>query len=130
MRSIMHSKEEGTCYLCMMLHGDYSRKQTQEHHVIFGRGQRKLSEKYGLKVYLCRAHHLHDGGPEAVHRNADISRMLCEEAQREFEGRFRQQDFREIFGRNYVEDSKWQQEKEETEQRIQFVEGPKYELDW
>ena len=45
MKSIMHRKE-GTCYLCVKLHSDYSEKCTQEHHAIHGAGRRKLSEKY------------------------------------------------------------------------------------
>lgn len=51
MRSILHSKQDGTCYLCMLLHDDHGRKQTQEHHVFYGTANRRLSEKYGLKVY-------------------------------------------------------------------------------
>ena len=43
--------------MCALLNGDYSTKQTEEHHVVFGAGQRQLSEEYGLKVYLCREHH-------------------------------------------------------------------------
>ena len=45
MKSIMHRKE-GTCYLCVKLHSDYSEKRTQEHHALHGAGRRKLSEKY------------------------------------------------------------------------------------
>lgn len=57
MKSIMHDKKEGTCYLCKRLCGDYYRKTTQEHHAIFGTAGRRLSERYGLKVYLCMEHH-------------------------------------------------------------------------
>ena len=53
-KSILHGKQSGFCYLCALLNGDYSMKQTEEHHVVFGAGQRSLSEEYGLKVYLCR----------------------------------------------------------------------------
>ena len=45
MKSIMHNKADQTCYLCMMLHGDYSRKTVQEHHTIFGSGRRKGGNK-------------------------------------------------------------------------------------
>lgn len=32
--SILHSRESGTCYLCMKLHNDYRRHPVlQEHHI-------------------------------------------------------------------------------------------------
>lgn len=114
MKSIMHRKD-GTCYLCMMLHADFSIKQTQEHHAIHGMGRRRLSEKYGLKVYLCFRHHTADGGPEAVHRNAGTDLLVKKEAQKAFMKRWPTLNFREIFGKNYLEDNdRWQQASEEA----------------
>lgn len=101
MKSIMHDKKDGTCYLCMLLHEDYSRKQTQEHHVFYGTANRKLSEKYGLKVYLCHAHHTYDGSKEAVHRNHEIDIRLKILAQTEFEAKYPVLSFRAIFGKDY-----------------------------
>lgn len=110
MKSIMHNKADHTCYLCIMLHGDNSIKDVlQEHHVIYGSGKRKLSEKYGLKVYLCFFHHEYDGGKEAVHRNTEISEMLKQEAQRTFEKEYPELNFREIFGKNYIDAADRQQ---------------------
>lgn len=43
---------DGGCYLCEKLHGDYSVKRTEEHHVYFGPGQRDISEAWGLR-YIC-----------------------------------------------------------------------------
>ena len=120
MKSIMHRKD-GTCYLCMVLHSDHSLKQTQEHHALHGAGRRRLSEKYGLKVYLCLPHHTADGGPEAVHRNAETDLLVKRQAQRAFEKRWPELDFRGIFGKNYLDDSgKWQQAPEEGEQEPGF----------
>lgn len=52
--SIMHSRESGTCYLCMKLHNDYRRHPAlQEHHIFGGCPNRTHSGHYGLKVYLC-----------------------------------------------------------------------------
>lgn len=98
MKSIMQEKT-GQCYLCMKLHDDYSVKQVQEHHVIFGQGKRKLSEKYGLKVYLCLYHHT--AGAEAVHQNAELAGMLKARAQRRFKERFPDLDWMQIFQKNY-----------------------------
>lgn len=116
MKSIMHNKKDHTCYLCMMLHGDDSIKNVlQEHHVIFGNGRRKLSEKYGLKVYLCFYHHEYDGGKEAVHRNAEMAEILRQEAQRVFEEKYPELSFREIFGKNYLDDSGRRQSYKESD---------------
>lgn len=109
----MQEKQEGTCYLCMMLHNDYSRKVTQEHHVVFGTANRKISERYGLKVYLCFQHHEYDGGKEAVHRNREIRILLCKKAQEAFEKRWPELGFRNLFGKSYLEDGEWQQSSEE-----------------
>ena len=98
MKSIMQEKD-GRCYLCMLLHNDYSAKPVQEHHVIFGRANRKLSEKYGLKVYLCIWHHTE--GPEAVHKSAEIAKILKVLAQRTFRKVFPELDWLSIFGKNY-----------------------------
>lgn len=109
-KSIMHSRQDGTCYLCMRLHDDYSRKSMlQEHHVIFGRGLKKLSEHYGLKVYLCLQHHTYDGGSEAVHRNNKIRRYMDEEAQRAFEKTYPHLVFMDVFGKNVLNEQRRQQ---------------------
>ena len=93
--------KDGRCYLCMKLHDDYSVKPVHEHHVIYGTANRKLSEKYGLKVYLCISKH-HEWGNEAVHINPRIRWMVCADAQKAFEKAYPGQSFRKIFGRNYV----------------------------
>lgn len=107
MISIMQSKEDGACYLCMELHGDYSRQAVlEEHHVIYGHGKRNLSERYGLKVYLCPAHHQYS--PEAVHHNfvngTKYGDYLKQQAQKRFMEFYPKLNFMEIFGKNYLED--------------------------
>lgn len=63
-----HFKQsKGICYLCARLNGDYSVKQTEEHHILFGAGQRAISEENGLKVDLCIEHHR--TGQQAVHNS-------------------------------------------------------------
>ncbi len=100
-KSIMQEKNDGQCYLCRLLHRDYSVKTVrEEHHVMGGTANRKLSEKYGLKVYLDPDHHQY--GPEAVHKNAEVAKILHKEAQKAFEERYPDLNFREIFGRSYL----------------------------
>lgn len=98
--SIMQGKDR-TCYLCRKLNGDMSQKRDiHEHHVFGGTARRTLSEQYGLKVYLCPAHHL--TGPDAVHRNARIMAMVRKDGQEAFERCYPELDFREIFGKSYL----------------------------
>lgn len=68
--------QKGECYLCGKI------GQTEEHHC-FGGPNRKFSEKYGLKVYLCIS--CHREGPQAIHGGKDGSenrKILHEDAQR------------------------------------------------
>ena len=99
-KSILHGKQSGFCYLCALLNGDYSMKQTEEHHVVFGAGQRSLSEEYGLKVYLCREHHRE--GPFAPHNNKEVEEMLCRIAQERFKEEYPDLEWTEIFRKNYL----------------------------
>lgn len=106
MKSILH-KKDGTCYLCRKLHhysGQYS--YTEEHHVFEGTANRKLSEKYGLKVYLCLFHHRE--GPEAVHMNKVNDLILKMDAQKEFEQTHSREEFMNIFGKNWLEEDPWE----------------------
>ena len=77
---------KGECYLCGAL------GQTEEHHC-FGGPNRRFSEKYGLKVYLCIP--CHRTGPNAVHdsMNGNENRqILHEDAQKAFEATGGQED--------------------------------------
>ena len=103
MRSIMHSKDDRTCFACMILRQDYSEKPyLEEHHVFGGTANRKLSEKYGLKVYLEPS--CHRFGEDAVHVNRFVSDMVKTHAQRIFQEKYPELNFRNIFGKNYIYD--------------------------
>jgi hypothetical protein len=99
MKSIMQPKD-GTCYLCELLKQDCSKKYVEEHHIFGNHANRKLSEKYGLKVYLCIWHHTE--GKEAVHNNAEMKNLLHKRGQKAFEKHYPDLDFRQIFGKNYL----------------------------
>ena len=75
--SIMQ-KKDGRCWMCMKIHGD-----NRTHP----------------------AHHIYDGGPEAVHRNYILCRMLQRETQEKWEkaGHSRQ-EFINLVGRSYITD--------------------------
>ena len=50
-KSILQSDKE--CYLCRRFYNLRTTRGLEEHHILFGRGRRELSERYGLKVWLC-----------------------------------------------------------------------------
>ena len=50
-KSILQSDKE--CYLCRKRYNLRTTRGLEEHHILFGRGRRELSEQYGLKVWLC-----------------------------------------------------------------------------
>ncbi len=73
------------------------------HHIFGGNPNRKLSEKYGLKVWLCHNHH--NEPPNGVHFNAEIRQRLQAKAQKiamkHYEWTI--EDFIKIFGKNYLD---------------------------
>lgn len=93
MKSILDTTK-GICYEC------HQNGPTQEHHIFYGTANRKLSEKYGLKVYLCLKHH--QDSREGVHgRNRELDQKLKKKAQIAFEQKHGSRvDFINIFGRN------------------------------
>ena len=122
MKSILHDKKDRTCFLCMLLHGDDSYKEVlHEHHVIFGWANRRLSERHGLKVYLCLQHH--EIGPEAIHHNGEINKIVKAYAQRAFEKKWPEKNFYSIFGRNYILDAEIEEEMEENIEKSGLVAG-------
>lgn len=87
----------------MYLHSDYqTRTGLEEHHVFEGRANRRLSEKYGLKIYLCHEHHNEQSSPESIHHNKDIDNEIKQITQRAFMKRYPDKDFLAIFGKNYI----------------------------
>lgn len=132
MKSILqHTKE---CYLCRLeadqkgYYGELPSTGLHRHHVIYGKGHRKKSEKYGLWVYLCAARH-HEYGPAAVHNNRKTRILLCKAAQEAFEKEYSEAIFYQEFGINYLEpqdrkETTWQQEM--IEDGIQFFKGEKW----
>ena len=92
MKSIIQ-KNKDRCFLC-------GRQAQEEHHIMHGTANRKLSEKYGLKVYLCTD--CHRIGKYAVHNNKETDIKLKIIAQRKFEEEWPRLSFLKIFGKNYL----------------------------
>lgn len=100
MKSILQNEKDRTCYLCILLNGDYAiRSGLETHHAMPGTANRRLSERYGLKVLLCRQHHT--DGPCSVHNNIQIQRLIQKKAQEAFERNYSHGDWMRVFGRDY-----------------------------
>lgn len=71
---------------------------------IFGGANRKLSDKYGLTVTLC--HDCHNEPPDGIHHNKRNMFLLHVYGQMKAmkEQGWTRDQFREIFGRNYLEE--------------------------
>lgn len=110
-KSILQDKSGGECYLCNMLLGiDTPAPIREEHHVMHGTANRKLSEHYGLKVYLCPYHHRN--GPQAAHRCRQTDILLKQAAQRAFEEKYSSGKWMEVFGKNYLDTNLWESPQE------------------
>lgn len=98
-----------SCWLC----GRNGNMDPLDGHHIFGGSNRKNSEKYGLVVPLCHRR-CHEFGPEAVHRSRKTMQALHEYGQRKAmeENGWTAEEFRAVFGRNYLP-ADWQPENEE-----------------
>ena len=99
MKSILQDKK--ACFLCGKAQA-YGWNRLEEHHC-FGGANRRWSEKYGLKVWLC-GNSCHREGTRAVHKSRETDLMVKRAAQRKFEETHSRADFMRIFGRNYVWD--------------------------
>lgn len=96
-KSIMQ-EDYSVCYLCGRNgYGDH----LEEHHIFYGKGNRDNSEKYGLKVRVC-ASRCHREGPNSIHKNKLVRKMLEREAQMKFEETHTREEFIQIFGKNYL----------------------------
>ena len=85
MKSIIQKEKQ--CWVC-------ANPYVEEHHIYYGTANRKLSEKYGLKVWLCHTHHR--DASLGVHFNSTLDRKLKETAKREFE-KIYPYDFQRLF---------------------------------
>lgn len=94
MKSVLQNEKK--CYVC------YARDNLHDHHVFFGTANRKLSEKRGLKAWLCPRHH--NMSNEGVHFNKQLDRVLKIEAQEYYEEHYgTREDFIKEFGKNYLD---------------------------
>jgi len=88
---LQKSKE---CYVTQRTDG------LQKHHIIYGTGNRKKSDKYGLTVWLRPEYHTGEYGVHSGNKALDLE--LKQLAQREFEKVYGHDEWMKVFGRNYL----------------------------
>ena len=74
----------------------------EEHHIFFGTANRKISEKYGLKVWLTTEEHR---GTYGVHGKYGklLDKQLKKVAQKKFEETHTREEFIKLIGKNYLD---------------------------
>ena len=104
MKSIIQDTKE--CYICRIeaiirgYTGELSDQGLHNHHIFFGTANKPISERLGLKVYLCLGHH--EDHKRGVHHNRKLNLMLREMAQRKFEESHTHEEFVNEFGENWL----------------------------
>lgn len=87
------------CYICNRsgdLKAEDFRLKLWLHEVFGGSGKRELSKYYGLVVPLCMKCH------EDVHKRKEDATALKQVGQKFFEVHYPNEDFIDVFGRNYL----------------------------
>ena len=90
-KSIMQKSER--CFICGRV------TDLERHHVLGGTANRKLSEKYGLTVYLCHEHHTGKDGVQYDRKKGDALKRLAQIA---FEARYSHDEWMQVFRKNYL----------------------------
>ena len=93
--SILQTRKE--CWFCG------GRVGLEEHHIFAGMANRRISEKYGLKVWLCHDHHT---GKDGAQYNTDLGNRLKEEAQKKFEALYSHDMWMRLIRKNYLSEEK------------------------
>lgn len=88
MKSVLQTEKK--CFVCG------TTCNLHDHHIFFGTANRKQSEKYGMKVWLCQEHHT---GSAGAHFNKDLDMHL----KKYFEANLGTREaFRSVFGKSYL----------------------------
>lgn len=107
-KSIMQT--DRACYFCGRLDG------LELHHVFAGVANRKVSETYGLCVYVCHKHHT--DLKEGVQYNKEMNLKLKQDAQMAFQKYYSRKVWMQLIRKNYLGD--WGKEDEHCGSDQQF----------
>ena len=90
-KSIVQTERE--CYFCGKT------VNLEKHHIFAGVANRKISETYGLWVYLC--HDCHTGNNGAQY-DKEKNLKLKQDAQRAYQSYFNKQQWMRLIRKNYL----------------------------
>ena len=83
------------CLLCTNRYGIH------EHHIFDGTANRKMSEQFGLKVFLCGPHH--NLSNEGVHFDKELDLSIKQLGQKYFERHYGTREyFIQMFGKSWL----------------------------
>lgn len=93
MKKSIVTDEKDFCIIC-------GRPRQCWHHIYYGTALRKISDKHGFVVPLCREHHT---GNKGVHFNKVLDQKIKQHCQRKYEalGHSRE-EFRTLIGKSYL----------------------------
>lgn len=94
MGSILNT-EQGICFECG------KEGYTEEHHIFYGHGNRKISDKNGFVVYLCPECHRGDYGVHGKY-GKKLNLSLKRRCQAVYEETHSRDEFRKLIGRSYL----------------------------
>ncbi len=92
MKSVFQTRK--VCFFCNAIKGLHS------HHIFEGTANRRKSEQYGFKVWLCAPHH--NMSKEGVHFDKSKEIELKQLAQRHFEEQHTREEFIREFGKSWL----------------------------
>lgn len=93
MKSVFQKNKQ--CYFCGRLSDLHS------HHIFGGTANRKVSEQYGFKVWLCAPHH--NMSSEGIHFNKESDLLLKKIAQKYYEKNIgSRENFIRDFGKSWL----------------------------
>lgn len=93
MKSILQDKKES--FISGQIY------ELEEHHIYFGRGYRKISEKKGFKVWLTREEHRGTYGVHGMYGH-ELDLKLKGDCQKEYEKTHTREEFIKLIGKSYL----------------------------
>ena len=91
MKSILQDRKE--CLICR------TTQNLECHHCIHGTANRKIADREGLWIWLCRMHHT---GSLGVHNNRELDLKVIRYAQEKYEETHTREEWRELFGKSWL----------------------------